>query len=133
MAVLSLQQDNRFPSTGLKTPINAIYLRLYFSEKVSITLDVSAARRPNLYERKLPLVYRVQFKEPFDRKKTFENAFGVVQTVYPHSHKNRFHSMFFQQRGPFRVWVGGLWHLWRKLLKVHTDGKGPDHGEVFVA
>src|SRR5262249_18673902 len=45
----------------------------------------------------------------------------------------RIHSMLFQQRCTFGVWVRGLWSLWRKLLKVHADGKGPDHGEVFVS
>ena len=49
--------------------------------KMLVLIDDRPARRRNLNEENLPTPFRLQFKQPFDREKPFDDALRVIQAI----------------------------------------------------
>src|SRR6266849_5742084 len=87
MTVLALEKHNRFPLSALEAPVNALCFSFHFREQIVITLDVGAAGRSDLHERKFALIGRILLQEPLNREEAFKNSFGVVNTIHTNPHE----------------------------------------------
>src|SRR5437867_2107972 len=100
MAVVSLQEDDRFPSILSQPPIDPCGFRLHCCHKLMVSLDVSTAGCANLHESERTLISRIAFQESLDRQKTFQNSLGVIDPVNSHPEKNRIQTEILEQSLP---------------------------------
>jgi hypothetical protein len=67
--------DDGFPFAKLKAPVDAFRFGFNLAQQIMVALDVGAAGRRDLDERKLTAIDRILLQEQLDRSKTLQNTF----------------------------------------------------------
>src|SRR2546428_2072462 len=119
--MLPVEEDDGSPFAGLEAPVNAVRLCLNFSQKIVVTLDVSAAGGAYLDKSKLTQVVRIFLEETLNCPEPLLNTFCIVHPINANSEEKGVDAKLPQQRSFFSV--DGLFAhpIALDFIKRHTD------------
>src|SRR5271167_3509714 len=103
VAVLPLEVHDGPPRATLKAPVDAVSFRLYFSEQIVVSLDMSAAGRSDLHEGELVPISRMLLEQSLNGEEPLQDSFGIVHPIDTHPEERRIHAQPSQQVDAFRV------------------------------
>src|ERR1700733_7180781 len=128
-----LEQYDGLPASRLEARIDAVGFEGNFIEELAVALDVRAARRADLNERKPPLVGGIDFQKTFNAAKALQDALGVVHTIHTDAQQGSFDAELRAQGGTLAAGISRFVDGQSRLLKGHADGIGPYQGHVALA
>src|SRR3954469_9176294 len=128
MAVLPIQQYDRLPFVSLESPVDSSCFNFDLRIQIVISLQMAPAWSSDLNKRELPLISGVLFEEAFNSEETFQDAFGVIDTVHANSQEQCFQIQTLEQ-GRARV-GGGFCRGITFEIRVDADGERLGHGAV---
>src|SRR5262245_48362586 len=94
-------QYDRFPFSGLESGVHPIGFRGHFIQELLISRYVCSARRPDLHERKAPLIRGIHLDETFNTAEPLDNPLGVIDAVYTHAQQRPFYPQLIAEFGSF--------------------------------
>src|SRR5271157_535078 len=99
--MLPVQKDDGLPFVRLESPVDTVGFR--FHHQIVIAFEVAATGSANLNECELAMIGRILLQKTLNGQKTLQNAFGVVDPVYAHTHEGSLNPQGLEQSETFDV------------------------------